>query len=251
MNLGPHELDNIITGDARQTALPDESIGVILTSPPYNVGLRYEGFEDRLSPDEHKEFNRRWLVEAYRIAQDGCRLYVIVSDEMLWWMRPLAEEIGWRWGQALTWCKPNLCGRSGYSARISNDWNYMSEFILLFRKGKRSPMLSNSLACTFNWFIETVPQRNYSGGRIHPAQLPVSLCLKILARTPGEPVLDPFAGSGSVLVAAKMLGRRYLGFELVPQVAEAARRRLTETSYPLPLRLEQQSATMFGEISPT
>ena len=246
MKLGPYDLDTITTGDARETALPNESIGVILTSPPYNVGLQYEGFEDRLSPDEHKEFNRQWLAEAYRIAQDGCRLYVIVSDEMIWWMRPLAEGIGWRWGQLLTWCKPNLLGRRGFSSRISNDWNYMSEPILLFRKGKRQPMLSNALSCTFNWFIETVPQSNYAGGRIHPAQLPILLCLKILARTPGEVVLDPFAGSGSVLVAAKMLGRRYLGFEIVPQVAEAARRRLVETSYPLPLQLEQQSEAAFA-----
>jgi DNA modification methylase len=225
--LGPnhsHEL-GIYTGDCVQLMkrLPDNSINIILTSPPYNVGLKYDGYEDKLSDREHKQFTAEWLKEAYRVTVDTGRLYAIVSDRMLWWFKGKAEKAGWSWGQLLTWCKPNFAGST---QRISGDWNIMSEYILLFRKGSRTSMLNGQGSNTHNWFVETVPQSNFSSGRIHPAQLPLSLCRKILSRTPGEVVLDPFAGSGSVCLAARGLERQYLGFELVPSVARGARARL-------------------------
>ena len=242
--IGPYLLNSIVTGDARELAkaIPDESIGLILTSPPYNVGLKYEGYDDNLPEDDFIQFNRDWLTEAYRICQEGGRAYIIVSDRMLWWFRDIATSIGWTFTQKLTWCKPNFVGTAG---RVSGDWDYMTEDILLFRKGKRTPMRSSdkSEATTHNWFVETVPQSNFRDGRIHPAQLPISLCMKLIDRTPGEPVLDPFAGSASVLVAAKKLARAYIGFELVQKVAERARERIKNTQAPLfVLQLEQ--ATM-------
>jgi hypothetical protein len=148
-------------------------------------------------------------------------VHQVYSCQMLWWFREYAEKAGWKYGQLLTWCKPNFCGHPG---GISADWNMMSEQILLFRKGKRTPMLnSDHISTTHNWFVEPVPQSNFNDGRIHPAQMSLRLCKKIISRSPGEPVLDPFTGSGQVLRAAKALGRPYIGIELVPQVAERAR----------------------------
>lgn len=216
-------MNEIRIGDCVEVmrTMPDESIGMILTSPPYNGGLSYEGFDDNLPEDEFREFNRQWLAEAYRVLQNTSRMYAIVNDKMLFWFREVAEDVGWTFVQPLVWCKPNIT-RPG---RVSKDWNQMAEWILLFRKGKRTAMLNKyTISNTFNWFIDAVPQSNFTGGRHHPAQLPFSLCQKIISRTPGEPVLDPFAGSGQVLRAAKSLKRTYLGIELVADVAERARR---------------------------
>jgi adenine-specific DNA-methyltransferase len=68
----------------------------------------------------------------------------------------------------------------------------------------------------------------YTGNRLHPTQKPVpSLKPVIEAFTErGDIVLDPFAGSGSTLLAAKILGRRYIGIELDAEYANTARRRL-------------------------
>jgi DNA modification methylase len=210
-------------------SLPPESIGMILTSPPYNVGLKYDGYDDNLPDDEFKSFNRSWLEVAYGRTQESGRLYTIVSDTMLWWFREVAEAVGWQFAQKLTWCKPNFVGKAG---RISGDWSHMTEDILLFRKGKRTPMLHGE-STTHNWFVETAPQSNYKEGRIHPAQLPLGLCRKIIGRTPGDPVCDPFAGSGSVLVAAKELGRAFIGFDIVSSVAERANERIDGVPCPM------------------
>ena len=185
-----------------------------MTSPPYNVGLRYDSYNDRIPDEEYKDLNREWLADAYRVMAESGRMYVVLGDSMLWWFRDMAIEAGWIFTQKLVWCKPNFVGSAG---KVKNDWNYMTQDILLFRKGKRTPMQSGDTT-THNWFIETVPQSNFHEGRIHPAQFPVSLCMRILDRTPGEPVLDPFAGSGSVAVAAKKSGLTFIGFEIVEEV---------------------------------
>lgn len=220
----------MIVADAMRMPLADESVGLIITSPPYNVGLNYDGYEDVMDQDDFREFNRRWLVEAFRVARESTRAYVLVGDKMMTWFPTLAESVGWTYAQMLVWCKPNIVGKG----KISGDWTRMHEPVVLLRKGKKTPMLKGPQGVrTFSWLKETVPQGNFNGGRIHPAQLPVSLCAKWIYRTPGEPVLDPFAGSGSVLVAAKELGRPFIGFDIVPSVVARARDRLEDTQSPL------------------
>lgn len=233
----PEEYRNkIVTGDALLLleTLPKESIGLIITSPPYNVGLNYLGYEDNLPEDDFREFNKKWLTSAFRALKDDGRLYAIISDKMLYWFKSLAETIGWKYAMKLTWCKSNLGG----GKRIIEDWHFMTEDILLFRKGKRSSMLMDQRSNCFNWIIQSTPQSNFKEGRIHPAQMPLGLIGKLLCRTPGKPILDPFAGSGSVLVSAKKEGRLFIGFELIPEVSDMANKRLFETNPPLFPRLQ-------------
>lgn len=220
----------LINGNALQIPLADESIGVVLTSPPYNVGLRYDGYDDNMPDHEFREFIKKCLCEIYRVCKQSARAYFVISDSMLWWFRYTAEDVGFTYTQKLVWCKPNFVGSAG---KVTNDWNYMTEDILLFRKGKRTPM-QNGETTTHNWFVETVPQSNFKNGRIHPAQMPVSLCRRILDRTPGEPILDPFSGSCSVGVAAKQLRRPFVGIELVPSVVSSARNRLFPSFFEMP-----------------
>jgi DNA modification methylase len=206
--------------------IPNESIELIITSPPYNIELPYDEYDDSMSDGEHKQFNRKWAEEAIRISKDTTRMYVILDDKMIWWFKPLAEEIGWKFVQLLTWCKPNLSRKMG---RITGDWNFLSENILLFRKGGRTSMLRSEISNTHNWFVETTPQTNFKKDyqkRVHPAQFPVSLIRKIISRTPGQVVLDPFCGAGSVCIAAKELGRDYIGIDLSGEYCQMARERL-------------------------
>lgn len=223
--------NQVVAGDCRELSknLPSECIGNIITSPPYNVGLKYDGFNDNLPEDEFIEFNNQWLVEAYRISKDKARMYVVLSDKMLWWFKEIAEGAGWKYQQLLTWCKPNLVG--GY--RLASDWQLMSENILLFRKGKKTPMLKNMQFNAFNWMVINTPQTNYNYGRDHVAQWPLMLPYRLLSRTPGEPVIDLFAGSGEGLKAAKLLGKKFIGFELVEKTVILANKRLEATELPL------------------
>lgn len=199
---------------------------LIFTSPPYNKGLKYNGYVDKRK--DFKPWIKHVLDSCFKCASETSRSYFVVSEDMLYWMKGMAESVGWTYGQLLTWCKTNLVGGSGN--RITGEWNYLSEWILLFRKGKRTPMLRDAEGNTFNWFMEACPQSTFNGDkhREHAAQMPLNLACRIIRRTPGNLILDPFVGSGTTLLAAKYIGRKAIGIDVDESSCELAARRLSQ-----------------------
>jgi len=212
--------------------IPDGSIDITITSPPYNIGLEYDTYEDNISSDEYVRFTHKWMRCVFDLTKETGRLYCVLDDRLIWKVKPIAEEIGWTYVQLLTWCKPNFSGRSKSGGRrINGDWNFMNEYVLLFRKGKRNMMLTSEITTTHSWFKETTPQTNFKKDyleKVHPAQMPVNLVRKWIARTPGDVVLDPFCGAGSVCIAARDIGRDYIGIDISEEYCRLARERLFE-----------------------
>lgn len=203
---------------------------IVITSPPYNVGIKYDTYKDNQPLPLFQEWIKERFIEVYLKTRDPGRLYLFCADKMSWWIKPIIEDIGWSYHQRLTWCKPNICGTTG---KISGDWNYMAEDILLFHKGKRTPMLNEVREVnTFNWFVVPSCQSNFNDNhRLHPAQYPEDLIRKLIARTPGELILDPFAGVLTTLVAAKQLGREAIGIELSENYLQLGCERLSQTNF--------------------
>jgi len=225
--LGPFEENSIVVGDCLDVMrqMPSRSVDLVVTSPPYNVGLDYAGnFNDSQSPEKHKQFSRAWLSALFRVCSDPSRAYVVVSEEMLFWMREMAEDIGWAYVQFVTWCKPNLAS----PGRITKEWNMLTEYAMLLRRGKRTSMLSATGITTHNWIVATTPQTNFNGQKkkIHVAQMALELAEKLIARTPGDLVFDPFIGSGTTAVAADRLGRHWFGCDINPEYVEMALKRI-------------------------
>ena len=229
----PYYRDNqadiaIYCGDCREILplLPDKSVDLVLTSPPYNIGLDYgDSFIDKISDDEWHKFTDDWLREGYRIASDGCRMYVAVSEKMLWWFKPMLEDVGWTYSQIFVWCKTNFVGGT---RRISGEWNAMTDWILISRKGKRLPMIRWNDTNTVNWYACATPQSNFNEGRYGPAQLPIKLVSRLISRTPGDIITDPFMGTGTTLRAAKNLNRKSIGIEISEEYCEIAAKRLSQ-----------------------
>jgi DNA modification methylase len=153
---------------------------------------------------------------------DSGRVYSVLSDRLMFELKPVMENIGFTFGQVLTWYKPNL---SGGASRITGDWNYLTEQILLFRKGDRTPMI-NGKCNTHSYFVIATPQSNFSEGRFHPAQFPIALPDRIISRTPGKVILDPFMGSGSVGLAAIKNDRNFIGIENDPKYYDVSEKRI-------------------------
>ena len=215
----------LLNSDARSLPLADGCVDLVITSPPYNVGLPYENYNDKLPNEEFMRFIKEALIEIYRVMSETSRAYFIVSDAMIYWMKPLAEHIGYIYGQLMVWCKPNLAGGSG---KITGDWNFLTENIMLFRKGKRTPML-NANVNTHNFFVIPTPQRNFNKDRkLHIAQFPLRLIKILIARTPGDVVLDPFMGSGTVGIACLQMGRDFIGIDIDRGYVSMANNRIKE-----------------------
>jgi DNA modification methylase len=204
--------NTVLLGDciSIMQSLPANSIDFILTDPPYLV--RYQ---DRDGRSIQNDSNSDWLVPAFAEA------YRVLKQD-----RFMISFYGWTqvdkffhaWRSAGFRIIGHLVFRKQYASK-SRFLKYQHEQAYLLAKG--DPALPE-------YPIPDVIDMPYSGNKLHPTQKPVA-ALKQLIETFSQKqdlVLDPFCGSGSTLLAAKILNRRYLGIELDPQYHAAAKRRL-------------------------
>ena len=222
-------INKIHCGDCLEVMreMPDGCVDFCIADPPFNVGLNYGAdFNDKKTEGEYWEWLRIRVQEIYRVLKENSRLYIFHGDSGIFKLKPICESAGFKYAQNLIWHKPNLC--SFKSGRITGDWHFMHENILLFHKGKRTSMISTHQSNCFSVFIYPSPQRNFKGGRDHPAQKPIRLYEDIIARTPGQIILDPFVGSGVIVRAAKDLKRDVIAIDINPDYCKIAEERLAQ-----------------------
>lgn len=235
-------------GDSKEILplLQGTEIDILHTSPPYNVGIKYAGgFNDNRPLEEFQLWIKELFTVIYSRMKDHSRSYIFLGDKMQWWCKPMFEEIGWKYHETLIWCKPNMpMTRAG---RITGDWNVATESILLLHKGKKTKMLKSEKSKTWNWIISTTPSASFNKNkRMHPAQFPEELVIKLLCRTPGELILDPFLGSGTTAVCAKKLGRKAIGIDISEEYLEIAAKRCAQTPSPIPGELIKNTQLTLG-----
>ena len=245
----PDEFKNTITcGDSKVLSpqVPNESVDIILLDPPYNVGKDYgKKVDDSKKEADYIEWYRWICSESYRVMCDGY-LYVSCKTDHIWTLRPLWEEYGFEFRQLLIWHGANFASNSNIQRQ---EWNYLYEPILFFRKGEPPKMLQNTGLKADSVLDYVRPQSDYSGDqrRQHVAQKPLLLYYNILGRTPGQVVLDWFMGSGTTAMAAKRLNRDFVGFEIEPGNIEIAYERLAKIQAEYQIEDNCKQISMFAE----
>ena len=204
--------DSVLHGDCISImhSLPANSIDFILTDPPYLV--RYQ---DREGRSIQNDSNSDWLVpaftEAYRVLKQD---HFMIS--FYGWTQ--VDKFFHAWRSAGFRIAGHLVFRKQYASK-SCFLKYQHEQAYLLAKG--NPTLPENP-------VADVIDMPYSGNKLHPTQKPVA-ALKPLIEAftqKNDLVLDPFCGSGSTLLAAKILNRNYLGIELDARYHAAATKRL-------------------------
>ena len=231
----------------RMEEIPDSSVHLMVTSPPYNVGKEYDG---DLTLEEYRNFLKRVWREVYRVLVPGGRacinianigrkpyipLHAFIIQDMLEVGFIMRGEIIWvkkgggapstAWG---TWCSPQN--------PVLRDEH---EYILVFSKDTltRPQIEGRKATLTREEFLEYTRSVWYiapeSAKRVnHPAPFPEELpyrLIKLYTYT-GEVVLDPFMGSGTTAVASLKTGRFFIGYEINSDYIEVAKKRLKEVS---------------------
>ena len=205
--------DTIIQGDCRAVLkeLPDSISDLVLTDPPYLVD-----YHDRQGRSIIGDKEGDWLIPAFseiqRIMKPGSLCVCFygwnqVDKFMAAWRTAGLQPVG-----HLVWQK-NYNSKVGFLAS-----RHESAYLLL--KGNYYGRPNIILPDVLPW-VNT-------GNRLHPTQKPVPALKPLIEAFTnlGGLVVDPFCGSGSTLLAAKILGRRYLGIELNKQYTEVAKHRL-------------------------
>jgi site-specific DNA-methyltransferase (adenine-specific) len=244
--LGPAVLDRILNASAESMAdLPDSSVHLMVTSPPYNVGKDYD--ED-LSLDEYLEMLRRVWSEVFRVLVPGGRACINVANLGRKPYIPLHAfmvrdllDLNFLMRGEIIWDK----GASSSASTAWGSWQSASnptlrdahEYILVFSKGSyrreriegRRDTISKEEFLEFTksvWAFSAESARKVG----HPAPFPVELPYRLiqLYTFEGEVVLDPFMGSGQTALAALKSGRHYVGYEINPDYVRHAEQRIAE-----------------------
>ena len=207
-------LHNCNALDLMRSMLPD-SIDCIITDPPYATisgGInRAEGYglaQSVIGSNDGKIFKHNdtpaseYMPELYRVLRDGGHCYVMTNVLNLRDMLNIAHSVGFGLHNVLIWQK---------NTGTPNRW-YMkfAEYTLFLRKG---PARTINHPGSSNIYSARNPR-----DKAHPTEKPVELMEHYILNStePGETVFDPFAGSGSTLVAAARTGRKWIGCEIDP-----------------------------------
>lgn len=223
-------LDRVFCGDSVEVMreMPSEFVHLVITSPPYNVGIQYDGYEDRLPYSEYLDFLYKVWVECYRLLVSGGRICINVPSVTVdGEYQPLfcdvinqMRSIGYIMRGDIVWYKQSISKRTAWGSWKSPSNPYLVqpyEFILVFSKGSRRldgsrediDITRDEFIEFSNSFWDIKPQTQFKG---HPAPFPDQLVYRLIKfyTYRGNVVLDPFGGSGTVAVVSLKTGRRFI-----------------------------------------
>jgi adenine-specific DNA-methyltransferase len=236
--------------------LPAASIGLTVTSPPYNIGKEYE---HALPLDQYLDWTSKWTAAVRRVTVPTGAFWLnlgylpvpgrgkAVPLPYLIWDRPpffMIQEVVWHYGAG-------VASRQSFSPRnekwlwyVADPADYTFNLDAVRDPNVKYPNQKKNGKVRVNphgknpsdvWIIPKVTTGAGMTGRraspertAHPAQFPLDVIRRIIlaCSRPGDVILDPFAGSGSTLLAAFETGRSCIGFEIEPRYVDMAAERL-------------------------
>ena len=266
------ETGKIINGDCREEMgkLPEGSVDLIVTSPPYNCNINYDTHQDNMTMEDYWVFTEEWLTQALRVLKDDGRISVNIPYETNTQERGgrvlfmaefwgVMKKVGFKffgvvdleessphrskttaWG---SWMSPSapyiynpkecvvLAYKKNHIKKIKGEPEWVGVIdnveqedgtfkkkVLYPEESKREFM--DLVFGQWNYFADTKQMTKATFSMDIPTK-----AIKILTYK-NDVVLDPFTGSGTSLVAAETLGRRWLGIELSQNYVEVAKKRV-------------------------
>jgi len=232
-------LDKIIHGDCLEVMkdIPDGSIDLIITSPPYFNAREYSHFE---TYDGYIEFVISFLSRCFDSLKGNGRICINIPDgyNRNPWIPIYADyikiiqKIGYQLRGSIIWNKGTSAGRSSWGSwRSSSNPCLIDEHEMIIIAHKNDPKVigrkinrDEFMSCTHSvWNIKPETKSK------HPASYPLEIPLRLIKfyASQNAMVLDPFVGSGTTAIAAKNLGFDYIGIEKERKYVDIARERIT------------------------
>ncbi|MDE1890097.1 MAG: helix-turn-helix domain-containing protein [Planctomycetota bacterium] len=226
-------------------SIQENSIDLIVTSPPYNVEIKYNSHDDTMSYDDYLSFTREWLTKCFRLIKDDGRFCLNIpldknkggQQSMCADITTIARQVGFKYHSTIIWNEQNISRRTAWGSWLSASAPYViapvEVIVVLYKKEWKKTSGSRKSDITKKEFMEwTNGVWNFSGEskkRIgHPAPFPVELprrCIKLFSFV-GDTILDPFLGSGSTLLACLQTERKGIGIEIDKKYCELSKKRL-------------------------
>ncbi|MBA7600789.1 Modification methylase MboII [subsurface metagenome] len=236
----------IYSDDVLKTKVVESgSVDLIVTSPPYNVDIKYNAHDDKISYKDYLSFTEKWLDRCYEWVKDDGRFCLNIpldknkggQQSVCADITTIAKKVGWKYHSTIIWNEGNISRRTAWGSWMSASAPYVIapvEVIVILYK-RRWKKESGSRVSDINkreFQAWTNGVWNFSGEskrRVgHPAPFPIELpkrCIRLFSFV-GDTVLDPFLGSGTTLIACGQTNRKGIGIELDQGYCELAKRRI-------------------------
>jgi site-specific DNA-methyltransferase (adenine-specific) len=271
MNVKPPR-NQVIAGDCIEQLqkLPAGCVDLVFADPPFNIGYKYDVYDDQKSVSEYLDWSRQWMKEVQRVLAPSGTFWLAIGDDFVAELKVLAHrDIGFHLRNWVIWyytfgvhCTKKFTRSHThliYFVQDQESFTFNDAEIrvpsarqLVYGDKRANPqgrlpddtwiLRPQDVPESFQaegdtWYFPRVAGTFKQRAGFHGCQMPEQLLGRILTACshPGDLVLDPFSGSGSTLVVAKKLNRTFLGFELSTDYVGQIEARLTATKVGQPL----------------
>ena len=235
-------------------------VDLAFADPPYNIGYAYDVYDDNLDKESYLRWTARWLGAVHRILKPTGSFWLAIGDEYVAEIKIAAENVGFHLRNWVIWyytfgvhCTRKF-SRSHthllYFVKDPKQFTFNDDAIrvksarqLVYNDDRADPrgrVPDNTwilrpqdaqgafLPADDTWYFARVAGTFKERAGFHGCQMPERLLERIIrcCSNPDDIVLDPFAGSGSTLIVAKKLARRWLGYEISPEYVRLANARI-------------------------
>lgn len=236
--------------------IPNESIDLIVTSPPYNIKKKYKSYKDDLSLQEYLDFLKEVLYECSRILKTKGNIMLNVANyidkqgnaiPISYFIFTMLEELELNFRQEIVWYfQGGLSATKKLSARYENIlWLYKDSYVfnldnIRVKEWKQNDKRNNPNGKnpTNVWEVNRVAYGSKEKTE-HPAQFPVTMIERIIKGWSDENniIIDPFMGSGTTAIACMNTNRNFIGFELDKEYYDASLKRINDHTQEKQLRM--------------
>ena len=228
-------------------SIAPNSVDLIITSPPYNVDIKYNSFDDEITYNDYLKFTKDWLTKAFELAKNDGRFCLNIpldknkggQQSVCADITNIAKKVGWKYHSTIIWNEGNISRRTAWGSFMSASAPYIiapvEVIVILYKKYWKKTSGSRKNDITKKEFMDwTNGVWTFCGESKkkvgHPAPFPVELprrCIKLFSFV-DDVILDPFVGSGTTLIAAYLNNRKGIGVDIDKKYCDLAIKRLKQ-----------------------
>jgi len=243
--------NKIICGDCLDvlSKIPPNSVDLIFADPPFNIGIDYgENVNDNLSIEDYMLWITEWINYCHIVLKDTGSIYIMNIQENIWMFQKILNDLGMIFRNTIVWknssmpVKNRFCinyqpivyyvksknytfnhKAENHISRAAMPWSRVNKGNLMIDQWNDIPFISGGCMASKEAIL-----KKGSKTKVHPTQMPLRLADRIIrfSSNEGDVVLDPFVGSGTTAVVAKMLKRNFIGIDISDEFCNISRDRL-------------------------
>jgi len=238
------EIDGVYLGDCIEIMkqMPDKTVDLVFADPPFNIGIKYDNYNDSQSHEDYYNWSEKWIDQTYRILKDNGSIYIAIGDEFVAEINIILKRHGFHFRNWIVWYYT-------FGQNQRKKFNRAHTHILYFTKHKshftfndEDIRIPSARQMVYNDRRANpkgkIPDDVWEFSRVcgtfkerisnHPCQMPENLLERIIKASSDEDdlVLDPFGGTGTTAYVAKRFKRHYITMDISESYVDVIDKRL-------------------------